>query len=305
MSETISFNLDASGIPYNVREGYPTFSFSYDGNTAEEEIVLHKQYMHAFFTLSMPPPVIFNDTVIPFAARPMPGTVGLLTNQLDFSPLKKDLPQDPWNLWDNSRKNEYMICKIQYKTADFPDDDTDPEDPETFLEFSFDTTADMLKLPVSRTNFGSVGTQTGQEQNASQINVDNEIPSTIIIPTTTYTANWKFALNPSFSLFRSLIGRVNGATDPLFFDAPAGTILFVGFSGKRSFLWGGQEVTVTPWDLNFKFVGKHIEIGDRVYGWNQVFRPSTGQWETVLKADGSTLYRTTSTFSQMFRAAGL
>jgi hypothetical protein len=165
------------------------------------------------------------------------------------------------------------------------------------------------------------------------LNTDNDIPATLIIPTTTYRLNWKQALNPDFNLFRSLIGRVNGVTDPLFFNAPKDTILFQGFSGQRQFLWGGPEgQTITPWNLTFKFIGKHIQselINDPAHdpdkdstsgfgipqkpsvkdadvaGWNHFYRPSTGYWEILKNINGRPLYSRTSTFGQMFRSGGL
>lgn len=310
-SDKVTFDRSASGIPYSLREGYPTFSFSDTANSAKEQIVLHKFNMSAFHLISMPPPIVFGDDVIVPPRRPMPGTLSLVTKQLDFAPLKQDLPQDPFGIFGEvGYDNDYMVCDIQYETNAVNEQQDDPSDPFTFLEVGFDTTAELLKVPVMRVNFGEEGTVAGQEQKAEQINVDNDIPATIVIPTTTYTMNWKLALNPNFELFRSLIGRVNKMADPLFFNAPKETILFAGFSGKRAFLWNGDgSTTVTPWDLNFKFVGKHVEADNvkdaAVAGWNHVYRPSTGKWERIVRADGSFLYNTTSTWSQMFQSGGL
>jgi len=310
-SDSVSFDRSASGIPYTLREGYPTFSFSDESNTAKEQYIIHKFNMSAFHLISMPPPIVFGDNVIVPPRRPLPGTLALVTKSLDFSPLKQDLPQDPFNLFgEYGYDNDYMVVDISYETNAINEEEDDTQDPITFLEVGFDTTAELLKVPVMRTHFGEEETVAGQETNAEDINVDNDIPATIVIPTTTYTLNWKLALNPNFKLFRSLIGRLNKLKDPLFFDAPKETILFAGFSGKRSFLWQDDgSTTVTPWDLNFKFVGKHVEadnvVDAAVAGWNHVYRPSTGKWERIVRANGSFLYDTTSTWEQMFRSGGL
>ena len=323
--ERLNFSRRAGGVPYSLVEGYPRFSFSDDSNTGEEQYIIHKFNMTALHRISMPPPIIFNDTVNTPPRRGMPGSPSLRTKSMDFEPLKQDLPQDPFGIFGEfGYDNDFMRVTIKYQTNKIDEEEGDQEDPITFLEMGFDTTADILKIPCTRTNFigrksssgstggsqGSGNGETGSENTDEEVNVDNDIPATVVVPTTTYTLNWKFALNPNFNLFRSLIGRVNQMTDPLFFNAPKETILFTGFSGKRSFLWDGENTTVTPWDLNMKFVGKHIEyskgvLGASVGGWNHVYRPSTGKFERIRKADGSFLYQSTSTWSQMFRSGGL
>ena len=151
------------------------------------------------------------------------------------------------------------------------------------------------------------------------VNTDSELPCSRVIPTTTYSLNWKLVLNPNFNFFRSMIGLVNGLVDPLFSNAPAETIMFVGYGGKRTFLWSPDTgaTTVTPWDLTFKFVGRHINSESVVFtpgaktgvagvaGWNHVFRPATGNWERPVKADKKYLYDSTTTWGQMFRTGGL
>lgn len=307
-------------VPYTLVDGYPTFKFSDETSTASERYIIHKDDMMTMQLICMPPPIIFGGRPIIPQRRSLPGTAGLTVKSLEFRPMKADMPQDPFEIFgDIGRRNDYMFVDLEYETTPYDEEDPpDEDDPTTFLEVGFDTTAEFLKVPVTRTNFitkeseSRWGTpQTGRERNPRDINNDNEIPATIVIPTTTYMVNWKLALNPNFVLFRSLIGRLNQLVDPLFFNAPKETILFAGYSGKRSFLWNGRTTTVTPWDLTFKFVGKHVEgdagtvVEAAVAGWNHVYRPSTGKWERIRKADGKYLYGTTSTFQQMFESGGL
>jgi len=277
----------------------------------------------------MPPSVVFGNNVQLLARRNMPGTGNLPTKSLEFSPLATDLPQDPFNVDPPGYNNPYMVVKINYETNPINDGSSDPEDPTTFLEVSFDATAEFMKVPGAKHNFvtqesateqgnedGSSGSgepggpdplPDGPKVTAAETNIDTEIPITIVVPTTTYNLNWKLALNPNFGLFRSLMGRVNLFTDPLFYNAPPGTILFLGFSGSRSFLWDGEgETSVTPWNLTFKFVGRHIEdAGGEVYGWQHIYRPSSGKFEIVRRRNLNFIYNSVSTFSQMFRAGGL
>jgi len=333
MPDRVRLLRNASGIPYSLRQGYPTFKMSDEGVSAVEEYVINLDDMNAFYLLSMPPPIVFGDNVQLFNRRNMPGTLNLPTKNLEFRPLADDLPQDPFGVDPPGYNNPYLIAKINYETNPINSGGgVDPADPTTFLEVSFDATAEFLKIPSNKTNFVTAENATAQgradrcggslnadadrtaagnnveiEVKANEANIDTEVPTTILIPTTTYTVTWKLALNPNFALFRSLIGRVNTFTDPLFFDAPPETILFVGYSGSRSFLWDGEgETTITPWNLTFKFIGKHVEDADgAVYGWQHIYRPSSGAFMKVLRANLNYLYNCTTTWGPMFRAGGL
>ena len=319
---------NANGVPYSLRAGYPTFDMDFNGAKGREEYLINRDDMNAFYLVSMPPPIVFGDTVVVFTPRLMPGTGNLLTKKLSFRPHAQDLPQDPFGVDPPGYNNPYMVVTIDYETSKLSGGGgLDPNEPSTFLDISFDTSAVFLKVPASKHNYvteenaeaqgadGSDGSgntgpvsQSGLPARitAEETSIDAEVPLTIVIPTTNYNLNWKQALNPNFALFRSLIGRVNRLTDPLFDNAPPETILFAGYSGSRSYLWDGTETTITPWNLTFKFIGKHVEDSNgQVFGWQHLYRSSRGGFYKARRANLSYIYNSTSTWSQMFRASGL
>ena len=329
MANSLELKRRAGIIPYSLREGYPTLSFSDEGATGEEEYIIKGANLPAFILVSMPPPVVIGNQIVLLPRRPMPGTFGLVTTKIDARPFQPDMPADFLGadpFYDY--KNEYMILTISYSTegGSARNEDRDDDDPQTFLEVSFDTSAEIFKIPGAIAHFGVEGMPAAQSWRTDYkaIPSDTDIPAAMVIPTTTYNVNWKLALNPDFKLFRSLIGRVNKLVDPLFFNAPKESILFAGYSGRRAFLWNTPTgVTVTPWDLTFKFIGRHVEHNDNVTvvqsrpenggdpvlggvaGWNHIYRPSTGFWERVMVGNNKPIYGTTSTWLQMFRASGL
>ena len=318
----ITFTREAGRVPYNLMAGYPLFSFSDDGSTAEEEYLIKRDDVEEFYNLSFPPPVVFGDQIIVPTRRPMPGAGSFTTKTINIKPLKESLPQTFFGQGTNLEEfeNDYCIASISYGTAESAqqDGDTDPNDPETFLEVSFDTSAEIFKINSS-TTFGEENDDSKKkyedEEVVANINDSPDTPATTVIPTTTYNMNWKLALNPNIEAFRALIGKVNGMRDPLFFNAPRDTILYAGFSGRRQFLFnpaiGG--LSITPWNLNFKFIGKEItgrviEInamgdttfdGQKTVGWNHVFHKEA--WRKVFTAGGDPLYSRTTTFTQMFQ----
>ena len=88
---------------------------------------------------------------------------------------------------------------------------------------------------------------------------------------------------------REKLGKVNDAAVPVFHDAPADTILFLGFSVSTSYTWRSGKTGQAPITLSMNFLEKNFTSSGGVDVTHQyLWRPNWG-WRK-LKIDGDYIY---------------
>lgn len=296
----------AGGIPYLLRNGFPTMSVDEQGAKAVEEYVIRASDIEGFTSESLPAPIVFLGSVIRPPRRHMPGASILRTKTLSYKPLTATRPGDPTSYDSGAPTNtydDYYIVTINYETQtqDSTDDEENPNDPTTFLEHSVTTGGQHMSVPPNKCETTDADLATAGPGNAEP-HVDAFGPIVKTIPTIEHALKWKSVTNPPWSTIRDLLGHVNNATLSLFFDAPHGTVMFMGVSGTQAYLWNGFSTGVQPWELTFKFSERHIRENGSSYGWNWVYVPKHGTWRKLLRANGETLYEE-SDFLQLFQAS--
>ena len=323
----LDFHLEtAGGVPYRVQAGYPTIDCEEDKVTATEVYLIPANKIGDFYFESMPGVRLLDGKLMISAGRALPGTNFITTKSIKFAPWQGDaFGGDPFEVdkdelgnaaWLNTY-SQYYLATITYETSqlDEDDDDQDPNEtnPETFLEHSVSVGGQLLATQPKNVKVADqpLSENPGYPDlddayvvpEADRLeNKDPQLPITRLIPGIEHNLKWKFVLNPDWATIRARLGHLNNKAVPLFFDAPAETVMFTGVSGSQQFLWTGRllrpglttpgQVRVKPWSLDFKFSERYVIEGEAEYGWNHVFSPTKQKWVRLARPDGTGIYRT-------------
>ena len=300
----------AGGINYRLvsREG----SFEDDGAQARETYILRASDLLNFANESFPLPLLpangFPQWLI---NRRMPGLL-LPTKRVSWKGHVDGLPVDPFGVDPNAPSGRYqpnLEVTIEYGNGDnkHDQDENDPEDPETFLEITANAAGEFIHTTGPKAKWvHQPGFSAGQEVQNRQATV----PVVITVPETEWTVRWSRVPRTYFNetligRIRSKLGTVNQAAMPLFVNAPAETILFLGYNLERAYNWRPVFPDIQPFmTLEFKFLEKYIISGqddngnDIVRGHNDFWKADVG-WQRLL-IDGTNPPYKSSNLSQIF-----
>ncbi|MGB1202606.1 MAG: hypothetical protein ACPG75_03505 [Alloalcanivorax venustensis] len=322
-----TFRLSFQGCKYKRVRG-PYVTVTEKEVTARETIAIKAVDFVKWVTKSMPvPELITQDTSDgsgnadpPLVGRPqlrrLPGAPFLVTEKITIvDPPGNDLPLDPFQSDTDDLTaeqytdtyNDLLFLEIEYKTKSGgkgeDEEEEDPSDPETFLEYSVDVGGEYMTINPRKAEWE--GDSPGAQNEDNQ---DVQVPAVRVIPTINFNLRWPRVINPPWGTIFNKVGTVSSAVVPFLFNAPAETAMFLGCSGKREFVWWGNDGDPTtngfllkPWELDFKFSVKAIVLpgGAGVGGWNHVYRPKKGVWQRLL-VGGNPIHPTTATFNDLF-----
>lgn len=310
------------GIPYRLMEGFPKLTFLEDGMSATEEYLIRTTDLQLFAIESFPPAAQFGDLLLKAPNRQMPGVFGLLTKEVSAEPFPGDRPMDPFFVADDSNPPTFApLTKVtiayEVKANSAESDETDPE---SFLVHSITAGGEYLTIPpdtVQSKDKAAPADRDGDghpdtsNPDGSPIEIKDEpaadlkklnVPITKIVPTIEHSLEWSKCPVPPWGHLRYAMGKVNSDQIPLFFNAPAETVLFLGFSAKQEWTWDGRK----PWTLSMKFSERAIvEKGYRMT-WNHFWIPGKGKnhFEVLYTdppANTLTVYESTP-FGDIFKA---
>lgn len=319
--------ITAGGIKYKLLEGYPKIDHSDEGTSAEEQYLIHAQNLRAFIYESMPPAVAIGGFISRPPRRRMPGTGFLATVSVAAEPHSGQLPADPFGADTGAPDNTYdplLRVTIKYETMqEEEDEDQGTGDPETFLEHSISAGAQMLTIPPRKLKFleispGDLQPDEIEEYNAQlaefKQNKDMQLALVHTIPTIEHQLKWKLVRYPPWKTIFRTLGRCNNQSIKLFFDAHVETVLFMGISGSRRYLWDGEQTRISYWELDYKFSQRYIYTGTignesdaddpagKHAGWNHVFAPDKRKWVRVIFDDSGTTIHERADFNKLFKA---
>jgi len=278
-ADTSEWRLSTNdGIPYKLLDGYPRGSYGEENATAEERYIIRASDLTAFVLESFPPMVTWEGTTLAFSSRrAMPGMDNLITRSISYEPLGQGKPCDPHDVDPGAPDKAYtkfVIVTIQYTTGKRA---SDANDPETFLEISAGAAGEFLMLPMR-------GAWTLHPGPNDQVQGANATFGQVI-PEITWTVRWpqvpRAFLEMLVTTMRPLLGHVNTAAMPLLQQAPAGTILFMGFSFREQHTWRNGLMDSPPVEIEMIFNEKHLAIEGAVIGHNHFWREETGRFEQL------------------------
>lgn len=276
---------------------------------AKEVYLIAANQLLSFIFLSYPP--ADNRFGIPhWADRRMPGVPNLVTRRVSWKSHVDGLPVDPFNvdpappLGRNATYHPVLEVTIEY---DNKTEEPDENDPETFLTITANAAGEFLMVPSASETLWEAGAPAiGEPEQAGppEPNRSATLPASVIIPETEWNVRWAQVPRDYFKetllpRMRDRVGTVNSSAATFLYDAPAETLMFVGYSVTRENQFvatrAGVEEELPPVTVDMKFLEKNVvKITEGVtqrFGHQHVYRPGGG-WQRLL-VDGERLYEET------------
>ncbi|MDO4574054.1 MAG: hypothetical protein Q4D98_02445 [Planctomycetia bacterium] len=117
------------------------------------------------------------------------------------------------------------------------------------------------------------------------------------IPQTIHQLVWSQVVSPPWSAILAAQGKLNQDT---FLDCPAGTLLLEGIAANKLYRSTFEEGESNfCWAITFTFRQRAVHHNGGTYGWNYLFRSTTGSW-VMARNNGNPLYETTD-FNALFQ----
>jgi hypothetical protein len=283
------FRLEtAAGIPYALMPGFPKFSQSEDGPTAEEQYMMRAEHVLAFMDESYPFDLMIGGVLMPIR-RSMPGATFMVTKDVKVEPFDAQRPMDPFSVDSGAPENTYNAyarVSISYgvhKESESDGSNQDPNKPSEFLEHSFQSSGEVAIIrPEKITDEDGSGTVISV---ADPAHADPILKS---IPSITHNLRWKYVQSPDWDVIQKALGKINSVDvqlvkDYVFLEK---VVLFNGFSGSKKYLYTknryGVRTISQPWQLDFQFIER--AVWDQIAGtgneqwitWNMVYRAKKG-----------------------------
>lgn len=290
----------SSGTKYKLLSSSGTFTD--EEATATEVVIIKAQNLGDFVRHCIPGPFESLGTLVYPGNRLMPGTP-LMTKRISWQSNVDGKPVDPFLQDTAAPDGTYegdLRLTIEYGTSPLNDladsgGGSDPNDPRTFLEISANASGDFISTPVKGTaKWEGVNTTFGESDEVKEQGIPHVITSSEV----EWTCRWSqiphnFMNSVLMSRLRSKLGFVNNATMPMFYNAPAETILFLGYSIQQQFTWrsglGGQP----PVNIEFKFLEKNFTWVTTQVTHNHFWRPGWG-WRRLLVDGVNPTYKSTN-----------
>ncbi len=274
------------GIKYKLFEDHPRGSIESEDGRQTEQIIIQSVDWQAFLDESFPRMGTWgteggSDAQYEFAKnRQYPGLTSLRTSRVDHEGFPPGLPSDPWQVDTDAPDgtySEFLLLTIEYM-------------PMPFLQTSAVSGTDLLALPARGTWEDAFGISWDIE--------DLNIPLTQLVPEIEWTVRWSRVDSTYFpillSKIRSMIGKSNTLPVATLRDAPAETVLFVGYNFKDIYGWRVEpngEASDPAVEVEMKFLEKRVVDGNGdTRGHNHIYRPDFGQFQLLLKPDGLPVY---------------
>ena len=303
----MSLNVDSSqwrlvtagGIRYKLLSR--TGSFSQEDATATEEIIIESSNLLAFATECMPAPTVALGTIMYSQGRPLPGLPTLVVQSVNWEIFTDGRPIDPFGVDPDAPARTYddfIKVTVQYGLRPQNDEEPDPNDPTTFLEISGNVCGEFLHTPT-RNGFWTVGGENPDLEllrHGTEV-VDVDLPKTEMVPQTEWTVRWprvpyEYFTDTLVTKLRNAMGKVNSTPMELLYDAPAETILFLGYSREEEYTWREGYSGRSPVTVEAKFLEQNFEVGDGTHVTHNHFpRPGVG-WR-VLYVNDKKVYAST------------
>ncbi len=280
------------GIPYKAVE--LTGSFGEEEATATEVILIQASRLLDFVTESFPLTFPFTGTMVRPQRRTLPGLAPLITREVRYEGHTPGTPIDPFGDDADAPANTYepiIKLTIEHGTSQANDDEEDPDNPRTFLEIT--SNAGGVFLAVDAKNAIWTGIVGEDDEPVSE----QHIPMTQMEPETEWSVRWS-QIDPDFfdstliDRLRGKLGKVNSGVMKTLYNAPAETVMFMGYTLREQYTWREGQAGKPPVQLDMKFVEKNLKSPEGIQvTYNHTLRPGVGY--RVIKVDGKKLYATT------------
>jgi len=282
------------GIPYRLFEDSPDGSFSEENADATEVYIMQASRLEDFISESFPDPAVVSGEGWRFQKkRKMPGSNLLYTSKVSYDTFPKGKPTDPWEIDEDAPSGtytEFVKVTINYATdkdqGNKENNDPDNEDSEAdFFQVSAQASGEFFTLPTEGCKWQISKNDRSKDKDMK----DPVVPNSIIIPEIEYTVTYP-SLTPWMAKvlvhrYRLCMGAVNKRPLAVFQNAPAETVLCMGFSYTYKNTWRKGDVKI---DFEGRFWEKSPEPG---VGHNHKYSAELKGWFRVRKPNEKLIHR--------------
>jgi len=259
--------------------GSPTEQYSFDGFTATRQFLIPWEQRQDFALA-----VFGTSAQLPKDRRLLyPGRRDVYAYSLRFEPFDPDavgvrsLTDITNDIVDYN--GSYVKAVVEYHTTDKRDRIDGPINEEgTSITYRMLIQSEEQELPAANWHWSDTHSAVP--------------PETLLIkhlPFTELKVTWSQVVNPPWEAITFLQGKLN---DAAFLGCNAETLLFMEAEANKLYRPGSgldDGPSSFVWAIQYLFRERTIKMNGNTYGWNHVYRPATGTWQTVNNA-GSPLY---------------
>jgi hypothetical protein len=308
------------GTPYALMEGYPEFDFSEQVQAATEQYLIRSRDIVRFYLESFPLPVVINGVITRPLRRRMPGTA-LRTIHVRARPHTGQQAADPLGIDAGLTRSgvatmaqldpiagfdPHYVVEIQYEAS---------LEPET-LTHSVQIGGEFLNVNPNRTGVLDADAtkkvdkvielesaegkrlvaldEDGNEIGDVEDNCDALMPIIKTIPRLEHSFHASYVLDPNWDVIVAMLGRVNEQRYDFLNNAHEETVMFMGVSGQRRFIWNGQDLRVQPYELTYRFsqrrIAEKIDGVERIFGHNHAYSPCKQKWVRLFRNGDTPLH---------------
>lgn len=293
------------GIPYKRHsEGGHEGRMTWDSLEVTEKYLIEASQLQAFLREMFPWPVTEADEddipIIKYGT--LQGTLNITASEVAWTGYPPGQPFDPFSADPDAPFSTYArlaLVTVKYNDSLDKGDNggkgSDPDDPTTFLEIGASASGEFIHTPIPGSSWENAS---GESTN----NTTPTAPAQIIVPETEWSLTWprvsgKYFNNVLIGRLRNIMGKVNSTSYSLLYNAPAETLLFVGWdmSEERQVIFNSELGTLSflqrPLRVSMKILEKRVVTeNNAIKGHNHVWRPGSG-WQKLLINGTDPLYQ--------------
>jgi hypothetical protein len=220
--------------------------------------------------------------------RRFPGLTHLHVTKLDWSAMDDAKPTSPFRGLGAPTYYEHVKVSLDYEAVPFdPGSQPNPNDPLSFLQVSGNVAGSFLHGEL-------IGAKDESDADIKSQNIPHIVPEVLV----EWTLRWPmipvaFFDNVLVPRMRARMGKVNSSASRVWKNAPAETMLFVGYDFQTEKTWSEYDgVTSSPVQCTMKFLEKNFTSGGKQVTHNHYWLPDKG-WQKVKMADGTYSFETT------------
>lgn len=292
-----------AGTKYKLYEGTPTGSIQMGGAQVQEKWIIRAQDLLVLATECWPSTILWPGGVWsyePYMECPRFPGFGLFATKMDFGPLVESKPVDPESSDPTAPEKTYgqfLVVTIDFSPLKVPSSPgDDPNDPETFAEYSASASAEFLSVEPGITGYWEASADTWDYWNGDiiptgdlyQVGKDVNIPKSV--PHTEWSIKFprigRDVLPIVLETVRGKLGKVNSSTMNSLGEAPPETVLFTSLSIREELLIG--TYSQPPFELELKFDEKNVYEDGQTKGHNHLYNKDSGKFDRVWIGSTST-----------------
>jgi len=275
--------------------------FGREDATWNMEICIQSHDLKQFIEECFPVPIVVGSLVF-YPRRFYPaGLPALECKDVTIEGFTSGRPIDPFAIGMGLYADEeyvktfepYLRVTIAFGPSPTNDQQRDPDNPFTFLEISASESGEFLTHEVNQDDVIWKDKDSNTEQPDDK---DTNLNQTVTATEVEWMCKWPqipfaFFYDELKPRLHEAMGKVNNSPMPLFGDAPAETILFLGYQMGHEYTWrdgytGTSPVQVTLRFVEKNFMGQQKNIDTEVWQsvqvtHNHIWRPNHG-WQRLL-----------------------